>query len=53
MIVMLARESAAERLCEMIHTIGHTGRVGDGLIWTSRVEGWRRISAPVENGWMV
>ncbi|HWU03417.1 MAG TPA: P-II family nitrogen regulator [Novosphingobium sp.] len=46
MVVMVADETAAEALCDIIHRIAHTGRMGDGLIWTTRVERFIRITAP-------
>ena len=46
MVVIVAGDDAVAALCDTIHRVCHTGRVGDGLIWTTRVEGLRRITTP-------
>lgn len=46
MVVMVAPEDVVALLCDTIHRVAHTGRVGDGLIWTTRVESFIRITAP-------
>ncbi len=48
MVVIVASDEAAERLCATIHRVAHTGRVGDGLIWTTRVDQFIRITAPAD-----
>jgi nitrogen regulatory protein P-II 1 len=45
MVVIVAPQSAAEAMCATIHHVAHTGRVGDGLIWTSPVENFIRITS--------
>lgn len=50
MVVMVAPEDAVERLCAIIHQVAHSGRVGDGLIWTTRVETFQRITSPAKPG---
>ncbi|WP_232280994.1 P-II family nitrogen regulator [Novosphingobium nitrogenifigens] len=46
MVTIVAPESAVEVLIATIHRIAHTGRMGDGLIWTCRVENFIRITTP-------
>lgn len=44
MVVIVAPEEAVEAICATIHHAAHTGRIGDGLIWTSRVDSFIRIT---------
>ena len=46
MVVIVAENAAVDLLCATIHRIGHTSRVGDGLIWTTPVEQFIRITTP-------
>jgi nitrogen regulatory protein P-II 1 len=46
MVVMVAQEDGVDVLCDTIHRVAHTGRVGDGLIWTTPVGRFVRITAP-------
>jgi nitrogen regulatory protein PII len=46
MVVMVAQEDSVDVLCDTIHRVAHTGRVGDGLIWTTPVGRFVRITAP-------
>ncbi|HZU62978.1 MAG TPA: P-II family nitrogen regulator [Novosphingobium sp.] len=48
MVIMVAPEDAAERLCATIHRVAHTGRMGDGLIWTGEVRHFMRIATQPE-----
>jgi nitrogen regulatory protein P-II 1 len=48
MVVMVAPEDVVTLLCDTIHRVAHTGRVGDGLIWTTPVERFVRITAPAD-----
>jgi nitrogen regulatory protein P-II 1 len=45
MVAIVAPEAAVDRICATIHHVAHTGLVGDGLIWTTKVEGFIRITA--------
>lgn len=46
MVMIVAEDAAVDLLCATIHRIGHTGRVGDGLIWTTPVGQFIRITTP-------
>ena len=46
MVVMVAQEDSVDVLCDTIYRVAHTGRVGDGLIWTTPVGRFVRITAP-------
>jgi nitrogen regulatory protein P-II 1 len=47
MVVIVAPDEAVETICATIHNVAHTGRTGDGLIWTNRVDSFIRITAEV------
>jgi len=45
MVVIVAPDEDAERLCATIRDQAHTGRIGDGLLWTSPIgDCWRLAS---------
>jgi nitrogen regulatory protein P-II 1 len=46
MVVIVAPVDAAEAICAKIRDSAHTGRIGDGLLWTTAIsEAWR-IATP-------
>jgi nitrogen regulatory protein P-II 1 len=45
MVMMVAQDDSVDLLCDTIHRVAHTGRVGDGLIWTTPVGRFMRITA--------
>lgn len=46
MVTIVAPETSVAMLIETIHRIAHSGRIGDGLIWTCRVTNFLRITSP-------
>lgn len=46
MVVILAPQHDADALCAKIRECAHTGRIGDGLLWTTPVAQSWRIASP-------
>jgi nitrogen regulatory protein P-II 1 len=48
MVMIVAPEEAVEKICATIHASAHTGRTGDGLLWTTRIDSFMRLTSGSE-----
>ena len=46
-IEMVVPDEAGERLGALVHSVCHTGRPGDGVVWVTPVEALHRLRQPL------
>lgn len=49
-IELVVRDEEVDRLVALIHSIAHTGRAGDGVLWVTAVERFHRLREGVAEG---
>jgi nitrogen regulatory protein P-II 1 len=49
-IEIIARDDEVDGLVRLIHDICHTGQIGDGVLWVTPVDDFRRLRQPLAPG---